>query len=100
MSKNALVAILAGAVVVVAILAVLTPTVILRGGGEQRAGIRIAHMDLPGGGWAPYPGGAGPLPPPRLCLEQRGLDRSNRTTPRGLDKMWRGLRDCPPAFHR
>jgi hypothetical protein len=100
-SKNALVAIIAGAVVVVAILAVLTPTVIVGGGDDRHAGIRVAHMDMPGG-WAPYaplPRGRGPLPGLRRCLEQHGLGKPDRTAPPSLDAMRRALRDCAPSVH-
>ena len=100
MSKNTLVAILAGAVLVVAILAVLTPTVIVNGTGHQRAGISVAHMDLPGG-WAPYPfpQGRGRLPDLRDCLQRHGLGRPSRSTPPTLGTMRRALRDCAPSVH-
>jgi hypothetical protein len=88
-SRNALVAVIAGAVFVVAVLAVLTPTVIVddRDGGARSVRVLAPAPAEP----APFPFGRGRLPDFRRCLRSHGLERA---TPPGVDKLRGALRDC------
>jgi hypothetical protein len=88
-SRNALVAVIAGAVFVVAVLAVLTPTVIV---DDRAGGARSVRVLAPAPGEpAPSPFRRGRLPDFRRCLRSHGLERA---TPPGVDKLRGALRDC------
>jgi hypothetical protein len=90
-SRNALVAVIAGAVFVVTLLAVLTPTVIVddRDGGARSVRV-LAPAPAPAEP-APFPFRRGSLPDFRRCLRSHGLERA---TPPGVDKLRGALRDC------
>jgi hypothetical protein len=102
-TRNRVLAVVVGAVVVVVALAVLTPTVIVSGGGQR--GFRVVaegRLAGPGfgGGWEAFPvprGRPAPLPGLRQCLERHGFGRPSPTRPPNPDSMRRALHDCAPS---
>jgi hypothetical protein len=82
--KSTLIAVLAGAVLVVALLALLTPTVIV---GDNDRDVRSVRVTAP----APFPFRQGRIPDFRRCLQSHGLERG---TPPSAGKLRGALRDC------
>ncbi|HZT46127.1 MAG TPA: hypothetical protein VFA24_08110 [Gaiellaceae bacterium] len=87
MGRNALIAVIAAAVVAVAALAVLTPTVIVGDRGREARSVRVVLPEAR----APLPLRPGGLRELRRCLQSHGFDRSTRPT---VPRLRGALRDC------
>jgi hypothetical protein len=85
--RNALIAVVAGALFVVAALAVLTPTVIVGDNDREVRSVRVMAPARP----VPFPFRQGRLPDFRRCLQSHGFERG---TPPSADKLRGALRDC------
>ena len=105
MSRRWLIGLIAGAVGFVVLLAVLTPTVIVGGGGERHTLVSV-RVATPGSAapQVPMPGGTMPMMP-RLrglrnlpdCLRKQGLGQ-NGGSPPSLQQMRKALHACRPAM--
>ena len=100
-----MIGLIAGAVVLVAALAVLTPTVIV-GSGSGRGTLVSVRVRHPGSTapQVPLPGGTQPMVPqlPDLrnlpdCLRKQGLGR-NGGSPPTLQQLRKALQACRPAM--
>lgn len=105
MSKRWLIGLIAGAVVLVAALAVLTPTVIVGNGGGRET---LVSVQMPRQGstapQAPMPGRTQPGMPQMRglrnlpdCLRKQGLGQ-NGGSPPSLQQMRKALQACRPAM--
>ena len=107
MTKGTLLGVIGAAVVVVAALAVLTPTVIVDGDGDGPdvalvagpAPLPIAPPQaIPQGPGAPPLAPARPFQKFRACLEQRGFGRPDRGTPPEPGRLRDALKACRGAL--
>jgi hypothetical protein len=100
MSGRMLIGVVGAALIVVAALAVLTPTVVVDGGDASRVVIRTAHL-VPGRLSRPNARPELPaaprgrrLPDLRACLRSHGLGRPDQDAPRDLRKLRDALKVC------
>ena len=105
MSKGWLIGLIAGAVVLVVALAVLTPTVIV-GNGSGRETLVSVRVQQPGSTapQVPLPGGTQPVMPQlrglrnlQDCLRKQGLGQ-NGGSPPSLQELRKALQACRPAM--
>jgi hypothetical protein len=82
--RTGLIAVVAGAVVVVAALAVLTPTVIVNNNDREVRSVRAMAL-------APFPFRQGRIPDFRRCLQNHGFGREARPS---VGKLRGALKDC------